>query len=551
MKKYCFILPLLLFNTLSALWAQQLTFQKNIGGPNWEYAYAIQKTADSGYILGGVTSSFGAGGSSFDQYVVRLTAAGDTVWTRTYGGSCATPEVVNDIYPTTDGGFVFTGYTGCWGVGVNAYIIRIKGNGDTLWTKSWGGPLGDDGYGIIQSSDGGILITGNESSYGAGMLDAMFIKLNSNGDTIWSKTFGGPQDDWGYALQQTTDGGYVIGGYTKSFGAGGKDAYLIKTNAAGFIQWSKTYGGSGDDEGYGHCIQQTADGGYILVGSSTSFGAGGEDVYLIKTDASGNLQWSRTYGGTKDDFGHAVRQTADKGFIVTGFTKSFGNGGTTCNNAFLLKTNSGGDLLWAHTYGGDGKGATGGTSADGGYGLVIANDGGYVITGITNSYGANPNDEDMYILKTDSLGNTNCMNQTNPTFLVGTPATVAGSPATITSYGGQTQTTGTIVRSGGISHTICFTPASNLSVASGEILNNISFYPNPAGDRIFVRIPEQTDPYALVITDNIGVVRYRFDCLAHTSQVQSIPVSNWVPGSYILIFSSLNQRSVYKLVIGK
>jgi hypothetical protein len=148
----------------------------------------------------------------------------------------------------------------------------------------------------------------------------------------WSKTFGGRGDDGGYSVQQTSDGGYIIVGYTTSYGAGGYDVYLIKVDANGNMQWSKTFGGRGDDGGLS--VQQTRDGGYIIVGSTESFGSGGYDVYLIKVDANGNMQWSKTFGGRGDDWGRSVQQTRDGGYIIVGWTRSFGSGES---DVYLIK----------------------------------------------------------------------------------------------------------------------------------------------------------------------------------------------------------------------
>jgi hypothetical protein len=160
--------------------------------------------------------------------------------------------------------------------------------------------------------------------------DVYLIKVDANGNIRWNKTFRGGGSTLGYSVQQTSDGGYIIIGETLSYG--GYDVYLIKVDANGNMQWSKTFGGTGDDRGYS--VQQTSDGGYIIVGVTRSYGAGLEDVYLIKVDANGNMQWSKTFGGQGWDAGYSVQQTSDGGYIIVGWTTSYGAGGA---DVYLIK----------------------------------------------------------------------------------------------------------------------------------------------------------------------------------------------------------------------
>jgi hypothetical protein len=160
----------------------------------------------------------------------------------------------------------------------------------------------DEGYSLIQTSDGGYAIAGHTKSFGAGLSDAYLVKLDANGNLQWTKTIGGKDFEDGYSLIQTSDGGYAIAGDTKSFGAGLSDAYLVKLDANGNLQWTTTIGGKDFEDGYS--LIQTSDGGYAIAGYTQSFGAGGADVYVVKLDAKGNLQWTKTIGGPKgDDWG--------------------------------------------------------------------------------------------------------------------------------------------------------------------------------------------------------------------------------------------------------
>jgi hypothetical protein len=330
-------------------------------------------------------------------------------WNKTYGGKDT--DVGYCVQQTSDGGYIIVGSTNCFGAsGCDVYLIKTDSNGNMQWNKTYGGGRDDVGYCVQQTSDGGYIIVGSTKSFGSGLEDVYLIKTDAYGNMQWNKTYGGKDTDVGYCVQQTSDGGYIIVGTTKSFGSGstdyvclpfdaqGGDVYLIKTDAYGNMQWNKTYGGKDTDVGY--CVQQTSDGGYIIVGTTNSFGASGYDVYLIKTDSNGNMQWNKTYGGGGYDVGLRVRQTSDGGYIIVGTTNSFvtsreDNYLTKTDAFYLIKTDAYGNMQWSEIYGDK-------ESYKEGYCVQQTSDGGYIIVGGTLSF--RTNSWDVYLIKLGGSG---------------------------------------------------------------------------------------------------------------------------------------------------
>ena len=311
-------------------------------------------------------------------------------WAVTFGG--ANIDVGYFVQQTSDGGYIITGYTRSYGAsGHNVWLIKTDYSGNEIWNKTFGGSADDEGQSVQQTSDGGYIIAGWTKSYGAGGEDLWLIKTDSSGNEQWNRYFGGTSNDRGASVIQTTDGGYLVAGSTFSFGAGSADAWLIKTDSSGNQQWSKTLGGLSSDGAY--CLQLTTDGGYILTGWTMSYGPGSLlNAWLVKTDNLGNEQWNKAFGGTGSDKAYCVQQTTDDGYILTGETDSYGAG---LIDAWLIKTDSSGNEQWSKTFGGTGR--------DYGYSVQQTLLGNYIIVGYTLSYGAG--NEDVWLIKTDSSGN--------------------------------------------------------------------------------------------------------------------------------------------------
>jgi len=363
--------------------APDTLWTKTFGGVYGDVGHSVQQTTDGGYIISGFTNSI-AGNS--DLWLIKTDGSGDTLWTKTYGGSNS--DWSRSIQQTTDGGYIVAGTTESFGAGLpDFWLIRTDASGDTLWTKTFGGYNFEDCYSIQQTTDGGYILVGETHSFSAGMGDVWVIKTNASGDTLWTKALGGIYWDVGSSVQQTSEGGYIISGTKNSLGGvNGGDVWLIKTDASGDTLWTKTYGGNYED--YGYSVRQTTDGGYIITGYKDAFGMGtNSDVWLIKTDASGDTLWTKTYGGNLHDGGHSVQQTMDGGYIITGIKDSYD--GINGSNLWLLKTDSFGDSLWTKTYGG--------SNTDAGGSVQQTTDGGYILAGFTKSFGAG--NEDVWLIK--------------------------------------------------------------------------------------------------------------------------------------------------------
>jgi len=291
-------------------------WNKTYGGTGGDIAWSVIQTGDGGYAI--------AGWNGANALLVKTDSSGNMQWNKTYGGLGS--DVAWSVIQTGDGGYAIGGETSSYGAGsVDSWLIKTDSSGNAQWNKTYGGTNLDTCRSLIKTSDGGYALVGYTNSYGAGNLDFWLVKTDSSGNAQWNKTYGGTNYDIACSVVQTIGGGYAIAGYTNSYGVGSDDFWLVKTDSAGNAQWNKTYGGAGYDDAWS--VIQTIDEGYALTGYTDSYGAGSTDVWLVKTNSIGNMLWNVTYGGITVDAAYSIVKTSDGGYALAGETKSYGAGG--------------------------------------------------------------------------------------------------------------------------------------------------------------------------------------------------------------------------------
>lgn len=444
----------------------QITFQKGYGGSQLEEAKSIQQTFDHGYIIAGLTLSYGQGAS--DAYLIKTDSSGNVLWAKSYGDSYE--NYIYSVIQSADSGIVAVGYT--QNTGTNSrdiYLLKTNLAGTLLWSKMIGWNGNDEGYSVKQTNDGGYIISGLANENGG--VGAFLVKTDAIGDVTWTKKYddvsSGGYIEFGSAVEQTSDGGYIMAGQAEnSFCAGGSDMYLTKTDSSGMIQWNKLYGGL--DQDFAYSVKQTTDGGYIMAGYTLSFGTGNEDVCLVKTDSNGDTLWCKTFGGALRDYTYSVAEASDSGFILTGYTESFGGGG---NDYYLIKVNVNGVLQWSKTFGGN--------SDERAFEVKRTTDGGYIIAGYTDGFGLDATS--FYVVKTDSMGNSGC-NQGNAITTTGICPFTLSTPIMTTGTGGTYSNVSTLVSNGGSDTAFCVSIPTGLKDI--ENLNSVLIYPNPFTSQI-------------------------------------------------------------------
>lgn len=374
---FCFIFLSLFANA-------QVTWEKLFVQSSTDVFRSVQEVPAGGYVAAGYTSDWN--NHDTDAFIVRLTTSGDTLWTRTIDGG--KKDLFYKVINTSDGGFVTCGYSNSFSSqgDEDAWYLKLDANGNSVWSFTYGGSQKERAQDIIQTSDGGFAFCGySNSGTGAQGYNAFLVKTDASGNQSWSMKYGTNAYEDANSVKELTNGDFILAGQQSPGSIGLADILLIRTDASGTQQWMQNVGSTDNDNAENIQLNGSA---FIICGSTTV--GGSDDGYLVKTNSSGVAQWSRNFGGSSPDDFHTVQVTSD-GYILTGTTQS---NAAIISNQWLFKTDSNGDSTWAYTFGGD--------NHDHAYSGIQTSDGGYLLCGYTASFGFNY--EDALVIKVDQDG---------------------------------------------------------------------------------------------------------------------------------------------------
>ncbi len=348
-----------------------MDWERSFGvGEHYNRAYSIAPSADGKYVVGGNTYSLDS--HNYYSWLIKIDLFGKEEWHKEF--SEFGNDLIFSVTNTSNQGYIAAGYTSLDSDTLEneVWLIKIDAQGNLQWNRTYGVAGNDKAFSVIQTSDGGYVFTGYTASLGDNFGDFWLVKVDAQGNLVWSKTYGGAGTEGAYCVIQAKDGGYAIAGQTNTFGNGANDAWLIKTDASGKIEWNQTYGGIADDGVYS--LIQTSDGNYVAAGYSYNVQNNQYTAWLVKTDSLGNLVWQKTYAAKTDTHALSLVQAEDCGYVLIGYTDAHGS---LNSQVWIVKIDKDGNMQSNRTFGKAGD--------DGGFAITTAKDGGYLIAGYVNT----------------------------------------------------------------------------------------------------------------------------------------------------------------------
>lgn len=539
----------------------QSVFQRSYGNNSNERCQSAIPTSDGGFLLNGATVYSGFGG--VDGLIVKTDASGNVQWVKICGSTAN--EIPAYVAETYNNQFIFIGTTDSTvGGTLDALIYKTDSAGNFLWAKTFGGSNSETGIKIIEMPDHGYVFTGTTFSYGAGGGDPYIVRTDMNGDTIFTRIYGTPNDDIGKSISLTSDGGFILCGKRVASNGGPNfdQAFLIRIDSMGDMMWTKSYGDTLFQEA--QAVAQTADGGFIACGSRNYSNLGNYDILLFKTDSTGNIQWSKTYGGNSGDASYAVTVNQDGSFVVSGYTNSMGYGhslrqsaqgafqmadpieilistafnpGDDSTNVFLMKTDANGDTIWTRSYGD--------SLLDEAFLSVKTPDEGFILAGYSDYHTADSTQ--MLVIKTDSLGFAGCNTLTSHPVIV-TDLLTEFSTAFTQSSGMTMNAIQLNTMSTTVASSYCQVTYAN------EVLDKNTFriFPVPTKDRLIVNLDltesaSHSDPTTLTIYDMFGKSILK-NVLTNQVDYFDMDVSFIKPGMYLVEINTGQFKITRKVV---
>ena len=365
-------------------------------GSNWrESGHSLIATSDGGYAIAGQTDEFGAGGLDF--WLIKFDAYGNVTWNQTYGGP--QNDVAESLIETSDGGYAIAGTTSSFGepdsFGVlweNFWLVKTDADGNMMWNRTYGGLSEEFASSLVATSDGGYAIAGWTLASSYPNFDFLLVKTDAYGNMVWNRTYGGSHIERAYSLVATSDGGYALAGFTLSFGVDNYAIWLVKTDEFGNIEWDQIYerdeGSTAGLSNIAYSLIATSDGGYALAGKTDAIDLPTYIIWLIKTDAYGNMEWNKTYSNFDVELqgknvAYSVIETSDGGYALAGYTEA-----EHWSEMYLVKVDEFGDVEWSRTWSG--------VEDEVAWSVIETSDGGYALTGMMNNY--------LCFIKTDEYG---------------------------------------------------------------------------------------------------------------------------------------------------
>ncbi len=442
----------------------QVTFQKLITSNQFNEGKCVQQTNDSGYIIAGVTAD--AGHNPYYAYLVKMDYLGNVTWAKYYKNTNS--RTASSVQQTYDNGYIIAGLEETSAYDRFVFVMKTDNGGGLVWTKTLPQANKYNAYCVRQTSDSGYIVTGTarDNSYYNKML---LIKLDKTGKTTWSKMLGNIHGNQAFCVRQTTDGGYILCGGSDNLSNPYPDIALLKTDASGTIEWVKRYSRQYND--LGRSVRQTSDGGYIIAAYTDNLYTGlPPSALLIKTNSKGDTLWTRNFtsSGAKDM--QDVEQTTDGGYIFAGTTVV---GSTARSAAFLIKTDSYGDTLWTKSYWGGYQNS--------GYSVRQTKDGGYIMSAVAGDSIIANQRSNLFVVKTDANGNSGCIQENIPTN-VSTFICDTVNQLNYTSPADSLITAQTDITSGDSAFDICL----SVSIPEPSVQNTLLLYPNPAQNELII-----------------------------------------------------------------